>query len=80
MTSNTALPGLVDTVPRMTLTPREFQVANLVSAGLRNRDIARHLTISERTAQNHVQHILMKLGFTNRCQIVSWILHQQLGH
>jgi DNA-binding NarL/FixJ family response regulator len=37
-----------------------------------NRAIAATLYISERTAQNHVQHILTKLGFTNRTQIATW--------
>jgi DNA-binding CsgD family transcriptional regulator len=31
------------------------------------------LYISERTAQNHVQHILTKLGLANRTQIATWV-------
>jgi DNA-binding NarL/FixJ family response regulator len=54
------------------LSPREQQIAALVAAGLRNREIAAQLVISERTAQNHVQHILGKLGFANRAQIAAW--------
>ena len=34
--------------------------------------IAEALYVSERTAQNHVQHILVKLGFSNRSQIAAW--------
>jgi DNA-binding CsgD family transcriptional regulator len=55
------------------LSPRERQIAALVADGLSNREIAGRLVISERTAQNHVQHILGKLGFTNRAQIAAWI-------
>jgi DNA-binding NarL/FixJ family response regulator len=44
----------------------------LVAEGLTNRQIARRLVISERTAQNHVQHILTKLGFSTRSQIAAW--------
>jgi DNA-binding NarL/FixJ family response regulator len=51
------------------LTARELEVANLVSEGLTNRAIAARLVVSERTAQNHVQHILDKLGLANRSQI-----------
>ena len=54
------------------LSPRERQVAALVALGLSNREIAARLVISERTAQNHVQHILDKLGFANRAQIAAW--------
>jgi DNA-binding NarL/FixJ family response regulator len=54
------------------LSPREEQVAALVAEGLTNPQIAERLVISARTAQNHVQHILTKLGFTSRSQIASW--------
>ena len=58
------------------LTARERQIASLVAAGLSNRAIADRLVISERTAQNHVQHILGKLGFANRAQIAAWASRQ----
>ncbi|MGH9211864.1 MAG: ATP-binding protein [Acidimicrobiales bacterium] len=54
------------------LSPREAEVAKLVAEGLTNRQIAERLIISERTAQNHVQHILTKLGFSTRSQIAAW--------
>jgi DNA-binding NarL/FixJ family response regulator len=54
------------------LSAREIEVAALVREGLTNRQIAERLVISERTAQNHVQHILTKLGFTSRSQIAAW--------
>jgi DNA-binding NarL/FixJ family response regulator len=55
------------------LSSREHEVANLVTEGMTNRQIARRLVISERTAQNHVQHILTKLGFSTRSQIAAWM-------
>ena len=54
------------------LSRRESEVAALVAEGLTNRQIAERLFISERTAQNHVQHILTKLGFSTRSQIAAW--------
>lgn len=60
------------TGPVAALSSREAEVAKLVAAGLTNRQIAERLVISERTAQNHVQHILTKLGFTTRSQIAAW--------
>ncbi|MDP8962362.1 MAG: AAA family ATPase [Actinomycetota bacterium] len=58
--------------PPGALSPREAEVAKLVADGLTNRQIAERLVISERTAQNHVQHILTKLRFTTRRQIAAW--------
>jgi DNA-binding CsgD family transcriptional regulator len=54
------------------LTAREAEVAELVAQGLTNRAIAERLFLSERTAQNHVQHILTKLDLSNRAQIAVW--------
>jgi DNA-binding NarL/FixJ family response regulator len=39
---------------------------------LTNREVASRLFLSERTAQNHVQHILDKLDLPNRSQIALW--------
>jgi DNA-binding CsgD family transcriptional regulator len=44
---------------------------------LRDRAIAEALVVSERTAQNHVQHILTKLGFTARSQIAAWVVSRR---
>ncbi|MGY0497253.1 AAA family ATPase [Nocardia sp. FBN12] len=55
------------------LTPREREVADLVTRGLTNHEIASALVLSDRTAQNHVQHILTKLGFAKRSQIAAWV-------
>lgn len=54
------------------LSARELEVAGLVAGGLSNKAIAAALCISPRTAQNHVQHILMKLGVSNRTQVAAW--------
>jgi DNA-binding CsgD family transcriptional regulator len=57
---------------RPTLSSREKQVAALVAEGLSNRQIATRLHLSERTAENHVAHILTKLGFESRARIAAW--------
>jgi DNA-binding NarL/FixJ family response regulator len=62
----------LDQPPPAALSPREEEVAGLVAEGLTNRQIADRLVISDRTAQNHVQHILTKLGFSTRSQIAAW--------
>jgi len=63
-------PAVSEDVP---LTPRELQVAQLIAGGRSNKDIAAELVISQRTAENHVEHILTKLGFTSRAQVAAWV-------
>ena len=48
------------------LTRRQVQVLRLMAEGLSNRDIARRLVISPRTAEHHVQDIYLKIGATSR--------------
>ncbi len=48
-----------------------------MAQGLTNREIAERLYLSERTAQNHVQHILTKLALSNRSQIAIWMTGQK---
>jgi DNA-binding NarL/FixJ family response regulator len=55
------------------LTDRQREVAELVAQGLTSREIGARLYLSERTAQNHVQHILTKLNLSNRSQIAVWV-------
>lgn len=54
-----------------TLTERELEVLTLLAQGMPNKEIAAHLTISERTAKFHVSSIMGKLGATNRTEAVS---------
>jgi non-specific serine/threonine protein kinase len=66
--------GSRSTSPAKTgLTKRELEIAGLVARGLSNMDIATSLVISKRTAETHVEHILIKLGFNNRNQIAAWV-------
>lgn len=62
-------------ITRERLSPRELEVAMLIPAGLSNKEIARKLVppTSERTVDNHVQHILNKLNFDSRAQIAAWV-------
>jgi non-specific serine/threonine protein kinase len=55
------------------LTAREQEVAALLARGLTNRQVSTKLSISERTAGNHVAKILKKLGLNSRAQIASWV-------
>jgi len=57
--------------PRPTLdelTPRELDVLQLIGQGVRNREIAQRLVISEKTLGNHISSIFSKLQVTDRTQ------------
>jgi DNA-binding NarL/FixJ family response regulator len=53
------------------LTGRELEILRYVADGLRNRDIADHLGVSEQTVKNHLTHVLDKTGAPNRTQAVT---------
>ncbi len=65
--------------PPTPLTRREREVAELVATGLTSREIAERFYLSERTVQNHVQHILTKLNLSNRSQIAVWVTVHKLS-
>ena len=48
------------------LSPREREILLLIAKGDSNKHIARALDIAETTVKIHVQHILRKLGLSNR--------------
>jgi DNA-binding NarL/FixJ family response regulator len=52
------------------LTPRELEVLRPVVQGLRNKEIARELGITEATVKFHVAHIFEKLGVSSRAEAV----------
>lgn len=52
------------------ITAREREIANLVTAGLSNRQIADRLVVSVRTVEGHVYRIFGKLGIDDREQLV----------
>ena len=50
------------------LTPREVEVLILLARGLSNKEIARQLVISPKTAGNHIEHIYSKIGASTRAK------------
>ncbi|WP_265568501.1 ATP-binding protein [Streptomyces hygroscopicus] len=58
---------------RLTLTGREFMVAELVAGGLTNRQIAERLGLSTHTVATHLDKVRDKLGMRSRTQIALWM-------
>ena len=54
------------------LTTRELEILALVAGGLRNREIAQTLAVSEQTVKNHLSTVLHKFGVPNRTQAVAY--------
>jgi len=70
--------------PRLTadvevpLTQRESEVLRQLAYGLTNKEIAVALKISYETVKEHVQHILRKIGVTDRTQAAVWAVRKEL--
>ncbi len=69
--------SVVRAAPAAELSRRELEVAQLLAGGLSNREIAGRLYLSERTVDNHVHHILDKLGFDSRVQVATWLARNE---
>jgi DNA-binding NarL/FixJ family response regulator len=63
-------PAVEDPVAR--LSDREREVLGLLAEGLRNREIAERLVISEPTVKTHVRHVLEKLRIRNRAEAAAF--------
>jgi DNA-binding NarL/FixJ family response regulator len=57
---------------RVTLTPRETEIAHMVAEGWGNRQIGERLFISEGTVKTHLHTIYEKLGIKGRVQLATW--------
>lgn len=55
------------------LTNREVEIVKYISEGWTNKEIARHLNISEHTVKEHVRHLLKKTNTTTRTGILAQI-------
>jgi len=71
-------------VPRLTadvevpLTQRENEVLCQLAYGLTNKEIANTLHISYETVKEHVQHVLRKIGVSDRTQAAVWAVRKEL--
>ncbi|MBD0322246.1 MAG: helix-turn-helix transcriptional regulator, partial [Aldersonia sp.] len=66
-------PALQAAAHPLPLTVREREIANLVAAGLTNREVAERLVVSVRTVEGHVYRMCTKLGVADRGQLADLV-------
>ena len=71
--------GLKSESPLDLLTDREREVTALVGEGMRNKEIAERLFISERTVKTHISNIFQKLDLSDRLELALFAINQGLA-
>lgn len=61
------------------LSHRERQVISLVGQGLKNKEIAKNLSLSETTVRHHLTTIFSKLGVSNRLELIVYAYRHHLA-
>ena len=73
-----AIPSrITDVKGRILLTKREEEIVSLVADGLKNREIAEHLKLSEHTVKNHLFRIFERLGISSRAELILYLVGQK---
>lgn len=67
-----------DPAPGPRLTDRELEVLRLLARAMSNKEIGRHLFISENTVKNHVRNILEKLRLHSRTEAATYAVRARL--
>jgi DNA-binding NarL/FixJ family response regulator len=73
-----AIPSrITDVKGKNLLTKREEEIVSLVADGLKNREIAEHLKLSEHTVKNHLFRIFERLGISSRAELILYLVGQR---
>ena len=78
VTGALATPRLATDV-EVTLTQREGEVLRQVAGGLTNKQIAEALHLSSETVKEYLQHVLRKIGVTDRTQAAVWAVRNNVA-
>jgi DNA-binding NarL/FixJ family response regulator len=68
---------ITDARGQLLLTRREDEICSLVAEGLKNREIAQVLNLSEHTVKNHLFRIFERLGISSRTELILYVLGQR---
>jgi two-component system, NarL family, response regulator LiaR len=68
----------ITNVTKYNLTETEAKVVGLVECGLKNKEIAKRLSVGEKTVKAHLTNVFTKLGLQNRYQLI--VYARQLKH
>ena len=70
---------IIESLPadKKTLSLRETEVLNFLAEGLRNKEIAAKIYVSEETVKKHLYNIYQKMGANNRIKVVQ--MAKELG-
>lgn len=60
------------------LTTRELEIINLIVQGMRNKEVAGRLSISEQTVKNILRNVFDKLGVSDRLELALYAIHHRL--
>lgn len=60
------------------LSGRERQITTLIVRGLKNKEIARRMFISEQTVKNHVHNVFEKLGVGDRLELALYAVYHNM--
>ncbi len=60
------------------LSARELEVVRCVSLGLRNKEVADKLGVSEATVKNHLTSVYSKLGVSDRLELILYAIHNRM--
>ena len=73
------LPPLVtDAKGRVLLSKREHEIVSRVAEGMKNREIAELLGVSEHTVKNHLFRVFERLGISSRAELILYLHGQRL--
>jgi len=68
-----APPFVTDSKGRILLSRREHEIVSKVAEGMRNREIAELLQVSEHTIKNHLFRIFERLGISSRAELILYL-------
>lgn len=67
-----------EAVPAQTLSAREREIVQLLAEGNSNKDIARALNISVKTAETHRSNVMRKMGFASLAELVRYAIRNNI--